>query len=75
MNHLLMHSEIPVVDLEISDTGRIVSTSAVHNESHLPVGVSVRGGVVNRTSLNEWWLDRSIPASRSSGHTKNRSSW
>ena len=32
---------------------------------HLPVGVSVKKGIADRAALNEWWTDRSIPASRS----------
>lgn len=37
---------------------------SVHNIAHLPVGVGVQGGSINRADLNEWWIDRSIPYSR-----------
>lgn len=31
----------------------------------MPIGVPVKKGKVDRGALNEWWTDRSIPASRS----------
>lgn len=32
--------------------------------SHVPVGIPVKKGVINRAALNEWWKGRAIPASR-----------
>ncbi len=66
MNYTLMHKDIPVADLTLDEaTGSIQRIDALLHGEHLPVGVSVRHGVADRAALNEWWEDRSIPASRS----------
>lgn len=66
MNCKLMHKRIAVADLELDDTtGLIQKIAAVYEPKHLPVGVSIRNGIADRGALNEWWADRSIPASRS----------
>lgn len=66
MNCKLMHKRIAVADLELDDTtGLIQKIAAVYEPKHLPVGVSIRNGYADRGALNEWWADRSIPASRS----------
>lgn len=66
MTHTLMHKDIPVADLTLDEaTDSIQRIDALLHGAHLPVGVSVRHGVADRAALNEWWEDRSIPASRS----------
>ena len=66
MRYLLMHKNIQVAVVELHDeTGFITRISEANNPEHLPVGVNVRKGVADRAALNEWWADRSIPASRS----------
>ena len=61
-----MHRKIAVVELELDDaTGFIQKIKTVYAEEHLPVGIQVKKGKVDRASLNEWWTDRSIPTSRS----------
>ena len=66
MNYTLMHKNIPVANLTLDETtGSIQRIDALLHGAHLPVGVSFRHGVADRTALNEWWEDRSIPASRS----------
>ena len=66
MNYILMHKKIPVVELYIdSKTGTISSIGEVYEKEHIPVGISVRKGKINREALNNWWIGRSIPASRS----------
>lgn len=61
-----MHGRIPVADIEIDDaTGFIQKTKTIYEKAHLPVGIPVRDGIVDRALLNEWWTDRAIPASRS----------
>jgi hypothetical protein len=61
-----MHKKIPVADIEIdSVTGVITKIEKVHNIKHTPVGIEVKNGVISRNSLHEWWIGRSIPASRS----------
>lgn len=66
MRCTLMHKEIAVTDIELDDaTGFIQRIVTVYAPEHLPVGVAIRKGIVDRATLNEWWTDRSIPASRS----------
>ena len=61
-----MHKRIKVADLELDDaTGFIRRIGKVYAKEHLPVGIAVKKGVVDRAALNTWWADRSIPASRS----------
>ena len=66
MKCTLMHKRIAVADVELDDvSGFIGRIGAVYAPEHLPVGVTVKNGNVDRASLNEWWTERSIPASRS----------
>ncbi|MBS4987238.1 MAG: HipA domain-containing protein [Anaerotruncus colihominis] len=61
-----MHKRIAVAELLLDDTtGFIQKIDRVFQPEHLPVGVSVKKGIADRAALNEWWTDRSIPASRS----------
>ena len=65
VNYTLMHKDISVAALTLDEaTGSIQRIGALLHGEHLPVGVSVRHGVVDRAALNEWWENRSIPASR-----------
>jgi len=59
-----MHKDIPVVDMVIDETGFIAKLAKVHDERHLPVGVHIFSSGIDRKGLNDWWLGRSIPASR-----------
>ena len=64
--YLLMHKEVPVAELWLDETtGLIQKTGAVLAEAHLPVGTVFRNSALDRKSINEWWMERSIPASRS----------
>ena len=66
MKCTLMHKRIAVAEMELDDaTGLIQKIGAVHVPEHLPVGIAVKNGAADRAALNEWWTDRSIPASRS----------
>ncbi|MCI8493756.1 MAG: excisionase [Anaerotruncus sp.] len=61
-----MHKRIAVAELLIDDTtGFIQKIGRVFQPEHLPIGVPVKKGLADRAALNEWWTDRSIPASRS----------
>lgn len=61
-----MHKRTAVVDIELDNaTGFIWKINGVYAPKHLPVGVLMRRGLVDRGALNEWWIQRSIPASRS----------
>ena len=66
MKCILMHKRIAVAEIELDDaTGFIQKIGTVYAPEHLPVGIAVKNGAVDRAALNEWWTDRSIPASRS----------
>ncbi len=66
LNCTFMHKRTAVAEIELDDaTGFIQKINTVYAPEHLPVGVSVRKSVADRAALNEWWTDRSIPASRS----------
>jgi len=64
-----MHKNIPVVDLVMdNDNGVVEKIGKIHNLAHLPVGTTwISGpdkGGPERRKLNDWWVGRSIPASR-----------
>ena len=64
-NYILMHKNTPVADLQLdTDTGVIGSVGHIYHEAHVPVGVPVNRGVIDRRVLNAWWTGRAIPASR-----------
>lgn len=65
MQWIFLHKTIPVAEIIIDDaTGMIQKISKVYAPEHLPVGIPIHKGVINRAAFNEWWTDRSIPASR-----------
>ncbi len=58
--YYLMHKDIPVCLMEISDDGKLGSVR--RNESaarHFPIG-----GQMNDIKFHEWWRDRAIPKTR-----------
>ena len=66
MKCTLMHRRVEVAKLELDDeTGIIRRIESVMSAEHIPVGVPVKKGIADRSELNKWWTDRSIPASRS----------
>ena len=65
MTHTLLHKNLPVADLDFdAATDSIGKVTALYHGDHLPVGVGIRKGVVDRAALNQWWADRSIPSAR-----------
>ncbi|MVB10464.1 hypothetical protein CAFE_11530 [Caprobacter fermentans] len=63
--YVLMHKNIPVVDLELDTaSGSISAVGSAHEQAHVPVGIPVKKGKIDRAALNEWWKGRAIPASR-----------
>ena len=61
--YILMNKNRPLVEVEVSESGFIIATYKIYDESALPVGVYVPNtSLVNK--LNEWWHSRIIPASR-----------
>lgn len=66
MKCTLMHKRQAVADMELDEiTGYILKIERVYAAEHLPVGVPFKKSVADRKALNDWWTDRSIPASRS----------
>ncbi|MBO0995621.1 HipA domain-containing protein [Bacillus sp. SD088] len=60
-----MHKQTPVVEINLDEqTSSIAKIGEIHDGKHVPIGIEVKKGKVNRASLNEWWRSRSIPASR-----------
>ena len=45
--------------------GFVQTIKSVYAPEHFPVGVLPEDRIVDRTALNAWWTDRSIPDSRS----------
>lgn len=63
--YLLMHKEIPVAEIRIDSAAASVSAvGEIFAPSHVPVGITVKKGKIDRAALNEWWTGRAIPASR-----------
>ena len=65
MKCTFMHKRLAVAELELDEAGFIQKIISVYALEHLPVGVPIRKGIVDRAAFNAWWTDRSIPASRS----------
>lgn len=66
MDAVLMHKDIPVVDIDLDDASCVIlGIDSVHNYEHLSIGISEPDGSVDRAELNAWWAERSIPSSRS----------
>lgn len=66
MKCTLMHKRLAVADIELDDaSGFIQKINKVYEPNHLPIGISYKKGIADRAAMNEWWTDRSIPASRS----------
>ena len=58
-----MHRDIKVMDLEIDEFANITALGKIYQAEHLPLGTYHKIGV-DRKTLNKWWTNRSIPASR-----------
>lgn len=66
MRFVFMHKNNPVAELEINEnTGYIEKIYDTFAAEHLPICVRFKKGITERADLNEWWMNRSIPASRS----------
>ena len=66
MRYTITHKNISVLDIDIDEvTGNITKIHDIYHMEHLPVGVGTVGGRPDRKALNDWWIGRSIPASRS----------
>ena len=66
MTHTLLHKNLPVAELDFdAATNSIGKITALYHGDHLPVGVGIRKGAVDRAALNAWWTNRFIPSARS----------
>ena len=64
--YVLMHKNIPVMDFRLDETtGLVQRIGTLREEKHLPTGIRILNGIPDRKSVNAWWTERSIPASRS----------
>ena len=64
MKYILMHKDIPVCEIEISDASfSIENVSKIYNPEHIPLGLS-ENEKINLRKFNKWYKGRSIPASR-----------
>ncbi len=65
MKYILMHKNIPVMDLEISGTTcAIQKTGRIYAPEHIPPGALSHRKELNKPALNRWWQGRSIPPNR-----------
>ncbi len=63
--YILMHGDIRVALLVLDQvSGAVTAVEQVYETAHVPVGIPVRKGVIDRGVLNQWWSGRAIPASR-----------
>lgn len=63
MKYTLMHKNIETADILIDEVqGGIAKIEEVFVPEHLPIGTFHK--TADRKSLNDWWIGRSIPASR-----------
>jgi len=66
MKYILSHKEHPVLAIDIDEgTGTISKLGEVYSIERLPVSVQRKKDIIDRRTLNEWWVGRCIPASRS----------
>ena len=65
MKCLLMHKRIEVLAIDLDEaTGFIQKIGEIFAPDHLPIGIPVKKGIVDRAAFNIWWTDRSIPENR-----------
>jgi len=52
--YILMHKNIPVADIELDEASSAISAIGhIYEAPHVPVGISVKKGVIDRSALNE----------------------
>lgn len=63
--YVLMHKNKPVVAIGLDEANCAISAiGEIYAENHVPVGIAVKDGKIDRAALNEWWRGRAIPATR-----------
>lgn len=69
MKYTLMHLDREVAILDISDdSGCIKGVQRPIDARHMPLGTVLENGSADTPALRDWWLGRSIPATRSGVH-------
>lgn len=65
-HYTLMHKNIKVAEVTLSKaTGQIMKMDCLYHEEHLPMGLQKLSDFeYDITTLNDWWRNRGIPASR-----------
>lgn len=64
-SYTLIHKNEQVAEIELDvETVSISAIGQVYAKQHVPVGIPVKKGKIDRGALNEWWRGRAIPASR-----------
>lgn len=65
MNYILMHKRKKVAQVALDQAGGYVrEIGHIYAPEHIPVGVAVKDGRIQRAELSAWWHRRAIPASR-----------
>lgn len=63
--YILMHKNMAAAGIELdAASGSISAIGEIFAENHVPVGIPIKKGRIDRAALNEWWKGRAIPASR-----------
>ncbi|MBC8079713.1 MAG: HipA domain-containing protein [Gorillibacterium sp.] len=63
--YVLMHKNTLVAEIELDEASCAISAIGhVVEARHVPTGIPVKRGRIDRFALNEWWRGRAIPASR-----------
>ena len=61
--YIQMHKNIPVAEFELDNASASVSAiGEIYAPAHVPVGMAVKKGRIDRTALNEWWKGRAFVA-------------
>ena len=66
MRYDFMHRDIFVAELDLDDSsGWIQNILRIENKDHMPVGTMIEDSSLDVDRLKRWWINRSIPMSRS----------
>lgn len=63
MTRILMHRDVPVARIDLTDDGHIGDVMDVSDPDHMPFGTTEHGAI-RMDLLRSWWDDRSIPVGR-----------
>lgn len=59
----LMHKNTAVARIDLHESGAIDEIISVMAPEHIPLGTTI-DGIVDKDELEDWWIGRSIPVSR-----------